>query len=1611
MNDGLNDDIDYAVAATRSVTASSAPPPDQALARELLRVAGELGIARDGASIDDVLVVESLQAVELRAAVARDLRRSLALEPLLRGVSTRELAGAAEPVESARSAPVVVHDAAGRFDPFPLTPVQGAYLLGRTDAVPLGGRSAHYYVELDVDDVETDQLELGLRAVVERHDTLRAVVRPDGTQQVLPEVPPWQLSVEQLEGADEPERTRRLGLTRAELVAQSFDPARWPLFDVRASRLSADRVRLHVSCDLLLLDARSVALFIGEWLTAATLPQALAAAPAITFRDLVLARRDDPLRQAAHRRARDHWRARLDALPPAPSLPRAGGQVPSAPEFTRRATRLGRRQLSALRSRARSLGVTPTVLLAAAYVETLAGWSAEPEFTLNVTLSERPPDVPDADRVLGDFTSSLPLVCRDVPGGVAERAVAMQAQLARDLEHDTFSGVEVQRELAIRHGADRAALPVVFTSLLSESEALGPSVRLFAHEVFSRSQTPHVTLDNQVVQLDGELTAIWDAAEEVFPAGMLDDAFAVYERLLRELCDDGPLPPQTRRAFLSPRTAAVRALCNSTAAPLSGDLLHDGFTRQARRAPAAIAVATSEREFSYSRLDELSAGVAAWVRAVCATPGERVAIVMRKGWEQVAAVLGTSRAGAAYLPIDASLPAARVARLIAEGGSTAALVQPGGERHPALAGLPILVVDERAASMPRDGAVPREPVAPSELAYVIFTSGSTGTPKGVAVEHGAAVNTVEDVNRRWRVDAKDAVLALSSLSFDLSVYDVFGVLAAGGTVVVPDDERAREPAHWLALGRARGLTVWNSVPQLFELLVEHCERRSERLPDSLRLALLSGDWIPVPLADRARSRSAGLRDVISLGGATEAAIWSIQYPVESVDPGWASVPYGFPLANQSLHVLDRSMRDRPDHAVGELYIGGRGLARGYLGRPELTAARFVRVGDSGGERLYRTGDYGRYRPDGAIEFLGRRDDQVKVGGHRVELGEIESALTDLPQLRVALVTAARNAVGGRRLVAYCVPSGETAPEASALQAALERVLPAYMVPRCYVLLPGGLPLTANGKIDRAALPAPPHEPDGAEALAAPRGAAERTVAATWCAVLGRDEVGREVNFFELGGDSLLAIRALARLSDAGIRLTPAQFFAAPTVAAQAKLAGAAPAPSCTSALVGAVELTPSQQWFFEQQFAAPDHWNGMWPLFELREPLDAALLQEALDAVVRQHESLRLTFETAANGAVTGCVAPAAGATAPVTVVDLSDIPPGSFAGACEEAVAAAHASLDLAHGPTLRLTLLRGGRNRPDHLVFSVHWLVMDYYSSRVFYQDLRTAYAQRVAGEPARLAAPGVRIDTAVQQLRAFAAETVDEAEVAVWRDLAATRVPPLPAGSGGSNLQRDAGREQTTVDALTTAALAELSVAGRRAELREVLIAAVAAALARWTAHDTVLLELEGHGRDRPFADLDMSRTVGRFSTISPLLLRPPRQPISADETLAATVEQLRSIPGRGVGFGALRHFHPDARVRKELAAAQRPPVGFNFWGDVTEYFSDELRPVALAFGPHRSPVGERSHELDVVAFASGGQLTLALLHTKTRHSQATARTLLEGIVAELRAFAGTEQEAVR
>ncbi|WP_291328777.1 non-ribosomal peptide synthetase/type I polyketide synthase [Desulfovibrio sp. UCD-KL4C] len=976
---------------------------------------------------------DSIMAMELLVRIRKEKGVNLQLKDIMGGQGISQIADQIEAcnlelvnnesmekdckfIDGFNDFPTISHDAEARYEPFPLTSVQHAYWVGRNGGLELSDVSCFLYVEIDVSDLDVSSLELSVNALIARHDTLRTIIRSDGLQQVLSYVPAYVVAVEDLSTVPRSEQKDRLDSLRSELSHQNRDAEKWPLFDVRVTN-TGGFFRVHVGIDLLLVDAWSFGILlrdlIAEYSGINSTPKSR-----VVFRDYVMGQQNF-LNSEAYQSAKRYWELQLDDLPAGPELPLLPTPAsPSETRFKRYTGGLNVTQWQKLQERAREYGITPSGVLLAAFSTILSQWSQRDSFSLMLTLFNRQPIHEDINEVVGDFTSLLLLRVLVDGSPFSSYAEALQQQLWQDMEHRNECAVDVLRMLKQRNSAGNGTYaPVVFTSMLpltaadgNLSQAVESLENAFGdiHIAHCITQTPQVRFDHQVYERKGALCFNWDIAQEVFPDGMIEDMLEVYSSLLLRLVEGDSAWENPVERQLPKRQRIIREKVNSTSKEFEETTLHAGFIETAKYSPERIAIILPEEKKSYGEVFALASGIAGWLKENGLEHGGMVGVIS-DGWRKIPSVLGILMAGGVYLPLAPDAPSRRSLDTLERAEA----------RH-VLADRAVLESfgDLEQASLSLEDMTPAESfsmvdVSPQEPAYVIYTSGSTGKPKGVLITHDAACNTILEINERNNVKKNDRILGISRLNFDLSVYDIFGAFHAGASIVVPNPEDRTDPAHWLKLMEENRISVWDSVPALMSMLLDYTELAGVALPDDLRLVLFSGDWIPLDLPKRLWDKLSHVK-VVAMGGATEASIWSNAYDFSEISPLWNSIPYGFPLANQGFHVLDSRLEHRPEWVQGDLYITGKGLAVGYFKEAELTEGSFF-FHPVTGERMYKTGDRGRYLPDGSLEFLGRQDTQVKIRGHRIELGEIEHSLCDIPALKQAVAKVAGEA---QSIVAY-----------------------------------------------------------------------------------------------------------------------------------------------------------------------------------------------------------------------------------------------------------------------------------------------------------------------------------------------------------------------------------------------------------------------------------------------------------------------------------------------------------------------------------------------------------------------------------------------------------------
>ncbi|BBI49012.1 hypothetical protein HORIV_14330 [Vreelandella olivaria] len=907
-----------------------------------------------------------------------------------------------------------------------------------------------------------------------------------------------------------------------------------------------------------------------------------------------------------------------------------------------------------------------------------------------------------------------------------------------------------------------------------------------------------------------------------------------------------------------------------------------------------LAVDDGQYRYTYAILDAQAQRLAQALVAQGVGPEVRVAIHSERSCEYVLGILAVLKAGGAFVPLDPQLPAERLAYQLADSGARLMLSSTACDWSGDVPVMALAFAEDISASVEHEKH--ELPVLhPQQTAYVIYTSGSTGKPKGVAVSQGALANYVQGVLEALALsDGARNMAMVSTVAADLGHTVLFGALCTGRTLHLISPECAFDPDAFAAYMREQQVDVLKIVPSHLRALLSAATPTDVLPHERLILGGEATDWA---LLARIAEIKPTCR-VLNHYGPTETTVGILTQQADMADRAASTLPIGTPLANAQAYVLDPWLNPVPQGVAGELYLGGPGLAQGYLQRLGQTAERFVASPFHAGERLYRSGDRVRQLADGSLEFLGRVDDQVKIRGYRVEPSEIAALLRDQPGIAEAEVIAQENEEGRAQLYAYVVMAAGSDVDDAALLAQLSERVPDYMVPSAMVRL-DAIPLTANGKLDRKALPEPVQAGSG-KAFEAPQGEAEKTLAAVWADVIGCEQVGRNDNFFELGGDSILSLQIVARSRKRGYKVTPKQLMEGQTVAAVAAMAtpltSAAPKQAAVPDKVAPFVLLPVQGWFFEQNFAEPHHWNQSLML-EAASDVDAALLRRAIEAVVDHHGALRLRFERVGDS-----WQQAYGKLADDLFehVDLSDHADPEQA--ITQAADAAQRSLSLAR-PFRAIWMGLGGEHG-GRLLLVAHHLVVDGVSWRVILDDLQTAYTQLSAAKALDLPPATTSLDEWARVLADYATSEALAEQRPYWEGLVKEPEPSLPAQNPqGSNTVADTASLAGSLSTEATTQLLGPVHKAYRTQVDDLLLTALSSALCQWAERDSVLIELEGHGREDLFDSVDLSRSVGWFTSLYPVRLTPGNT--EPNSSLKAIKEQLRQVPDKGLGYGVLRY----------------------------------------------------------------------------------------------------------
>ncbi|NTU26696.1 amino acid adenylation domain-containing protein [Bacillus tequilensis] len=994
------------------------------------------------------------------------------------------------------------------------------------------------------------------------------------------------------------------------------------------------------------------------------------------------------------------------------------------------------------------------------------------------------------------------------------------------------------------------------------------------------------------------------------------------------------------------------------------------FEEQMKRTPDQAAVICGEKQFTYRQLNERANQLARTLRKKRVKTDRLTAIICEHEIELVVGILAVLKAGGAYVPIDPDYPKHRIQYIAEDSQADIILTQSHLQKQLELAGTMVFLDQE--SSYHEDGSDLQPISSMKDLAYVIYTSGSTGKPKGVAIEHQGLTNYIWWARRVYVKGEKTNFPLYSSIAFDLTITSVFTPLITGNSIIVYRGENSAALLDCI---------IQDSRTDIIKLTPAHLQLLKEmNIPAecTIRKFIVGGDNLSTRLARSINGKFGGKIEIFNEYGPTETVVGCMIYSFDPQNDRRESVPIGTAADNMNIFVLDKSMKPVPAGVPGEIYISGDGIARGYLNRAELTAERFLQHPFVPEVKMYRTGDLARRLPDGNIEYLGRIDHQVKIRGYRIEIGEVESAFFQIPPIQEALVTA-QETNGETSLCAYY--TAQHSLTAGEIREHLSRQLPSYMIPAYFVQL-AAMPLTSNGKIDRQALPAPTGNLTG-NPYTAPRTELEKILAGVWESVLGAEQVGIDDHFFELGGDSIKSIQVTSSLYQAGYKLDIKHLFKHPTISGLAPFIEPVTRIAEQGEIKGRTLLTPIQHWFFARQYPDPHHYNQSVMLY-FKEGLDESKLQKVMKKMAEHHDALRMVYVQGDHEYEARTRGISEGELFSLDVYSLLE--ENNPAETIETIANDIQQSIHLAAGPLMKLGLFQCQDG--DHLLIAIHHLVVDGVSWRILLEDITSAYEQLQNGEAITLPKKTDSYLLWAERLKRYAESPEFEAENQYWleqKHISQHKLPKDNEQETGLAVDRETIIVQWTEE--ETERLLKKSNRAYTTDINDLLLTGLGMAVHRWTGHEEIHVHLEGHGRESIFQDVDISRTVGWFTTQYPVSLQ-----IQADRDISQRIrtvkEQLRQIPQKGIGYGLMKYLsdHP-----KASEWTGHPEISFNYLGQFDQDFENggiEVSPYSGGkIASDRHPI---AYTLDINGMISGGRLSLAISYSGKQYRRETMET---------------------
>lgn len=1442
-------------------------------------------------------------------------------------------------------------------------------------------------------------LRSAMQLLVNRHDALRTTIDPATDQQVIASSTTVEIPLLDISTKDD--REAFIADWQTEEARKLFDFVRGPLFRANVLRVSDEYHVLVLTIHGLVIDGWSMGILLREaskLYEAECRQVASSLPPAKQFSEYVQYQSQQQ-QSPEMGRAEAYWLEQYPESIPVLELPtdRPRPRVQTYNGLRERVV-VDRTLSSAIKHVSARERATLFMTLFAGYQVLLHRLTNQEDVVVGVTPAGQASAI--GDDLIGYCFNLLPL--RSATGddpSFSEYLVRSKRVLSDALDHEIYALPNLIRKLKVKRDPSR---PLITTTFNLDR---GNRMQFFDIEVEIipvSANSSKFDLGLNVTDQNGELVLDMDYNSDLFDATTIHRWLGHLRTLLAGIVAD----PRQRLSELplldEQEQQQMLVEWNDTQAEFPNKSFSELFEAQVESTPDQIALVFGDEKLTYRELNERANRLAHYLRRQGVKAETIVGVMLERSIDLLVSAIAVSKAGGAYVPLDPNYPVDRLSFILEDTGAPLLVTR---ERYSDLVPTTAkkIRLDVEAKQINRESRKNPSPVATADhLIYVIYTSGSTGIPKGTLITHSGLNNYVIWALRGYPAASGTGSPFHTSMSFDLTLTNIYPSLLAGRAVEIIPEKPEGVTGIVNALLRKPNYSLIKLTPAHCQLVGDELAKLPAQLEShSMSHSLvIGGENLLAEQAKWWREQHPQIR-FFNEYGPTETVVGCCIYEIQPDTQWTGSVPIGKPIANTTHYILDANGQPSPVGIAGELYIGGAGVARGYLNRPDLTAQRFLPDPFSGapGTRMYRTGDEARYRADGVIEYLGRLDQQVKLRGFRIELGEIEAVLSHHPNVREAVVVV-RGEAEEKRLFAYVC--GEFESAATELRNYLKQFLPEYMVPAGFIVL-DKLPLSNSGKVDRKKLPAPEtSRPSLAETYVAPRTDVERVLARIWSEVLSLEQVGIHDNFFELGGDSILSVQIVARAHEAGLQLTANQVFYQQTIAGLATVVESAPQLTTQGEVTGPVELTPIQHWFFEQELPEPNHFN-MSVLVSTGNDMNLDALRGSLAAVLQHHDALRMRYEKLSDGTWHQRCAAVAEVEVALEEVDLKGVPAEALQGTIEKVAADSQRTLNLQHGPVLKAVYIDLGADRGARLLLVIHHLVMDVISRRILVEDLQTAYEQIIKGEAVQLRAKSTSYQQWATELKAYAATAEPRSEVAYWTDERRRQIHPLPVDLHGRNLESTIKHVNNQLSKELTETLVREVPQVYHTQINEVLLAALAGTYQQWTGERNLIVDVEGHGREAVSEDVLLTRTVGWFTSIYPLLLE-----VEAGgdyvERLKSIKEQVRKVKNGGIGYGVLRYLSADEAICRQLTEQPRAEISFNYLGRydqaAPEVKEEELfRKATEKVGPGRADQGDRRYKLQVNATVVGGELHMSWEYSSEVHREETVVQLAADYLHEL------------